>query len=39
MRTYPASTQSRNHSAALDDRDPDEFVPHVREWSQQRRVG
>lgn len=26
------------HSPALDDRDPDELVPAVREWLQQRRV-
>jgi hypothetical protein len=27
------------HSPALDDRDPEELVPAVMEWLQQRRVG
>jgi hypothetical protein len=27
------------HSPALDDRDPEELVPAVREWLQQRRAG
>jgi hypothetical protein len=27
------------HSPALDDRNPDELVPHVNDWLQHKRVG
>lgn len=35
---YAADNLAR-YSPALDDRDPDELVPHVREWLRQRRAG